>query len=74
MMNHEPNYKKHLKVCKARRKMGEKKYEGRSILDMDALSELKEELYDIINYALFTLEKVESMETKLNKIQSNISK
>ena len=46
-----------LKVCKKRRKEGQKKY-GNDLDGRDMREEMIEELYDVINYAMFEIIKI----------------
>jgi hypothetical protein len=69
MTNYELIIKATQERCKARREAGAEEYGDLSFEDKDTLKELLEELYDIINYAHFTIVKVETLRLKMNAIE-----
>lgn len=72
-MDYETIIDKALKKAKERRMAGAKEYGDLSFMSRDNLDEIKEELYDIINYALFALVQVEATQQKLSEQLNNNS-
>lgn len=60
----EQMIKKHLGKCKERRKIGRVKYGDDAYKDKNMHQEMREELLDFINYALFQLMKLDDMEKR----------
>lgn len=69
-MNYNRSIERTLARCAKRRAKGATEYGDLDFLTKDNLQELKEELYDVINYALFTIVKVETIQEKLLKIEA----
>ena len=61
-----------LAVCQARRDIGREKYGDNNYIEKNMYQELREELYDIINYALFEIIKINSLEDKKEKLQDEM--
>jgi len=57
-----------LTECTLRRNRGAVEYGEDSFYQKDNLTELQEELYDVINYALFTILQVEKIKEKAKKL------
>ena len=53
-----------LKVCEERREMGKHKYGDNAYEGKDMYEEIKQELYDTINYALFQIIKINKLQEK----------
>lgn len=53
---------KALRQCKLRRAMGRAKYGDDAYVEKNMFQEMREELYDLVNYALFQVMKLEEME------------
>jgi len=60
----EKEIRKIFKTCQERREQGRKKYGNDSFKDKNMYQEIREELYDVINYALFEIIKISELEQK----------
>jgi hypothetical protein len=60
----EKEIEKIFKICQERREKGRKKYGDDSFKDKNMYQEMKEELYDVINYAMFEIIKISELEQK----------
>lgn len=53
-----------LSKCEERREMGRERYGDNDYETKDMFQEMKEELYDTINYAIFQIMKINKMQEK----------
>lgn len=59
---------KSLRKAAERRVKGREEYGDEGFKSRNMFREIKEEFYDIINYALFQVHKVEELEKKVNQL------
>lgn len=73
-MKYEDKIKDILNICEKRRRMGAEQYGEESFYQVENLEELKEELYDVINYATFTILQVDRLQEAWRKLRSSTQK
>ena len=73
-MTYEHSISKSLKKAAERRVKGREEYGDMGFKNRNMHRELKEELYDIINYALFEVHKVEELEKKSAELAAEVKR
>ena len=66
----ESQIRKHLEICRQRRDMGRIKYGDDEYKTKNMFEEMRQEAYDIINYNLFQIDKIDELEKRFDTMSN----